>query len=146
MQNIYIWILIFLQLQPWTTFFFHFFLGISSLLRKSSSMRGRPSRNLTFGSQPSNSLAFVISGFLCRGSSGVFSTVIIFTSGLMSCRITHKFSYHGGKCSLVQSARLSKSMKLECLPLSHSPQVQALWIHLMIEHQISNDRDTLSKI
>lgn len=62
----------------------HFFLFAPSLNRKSSSMRGRPSRNLIFGSHPSNSFAFVMSGFLCLGSSGVFSTLLISTSGLMS--------------------------------------------------------------
>ncbi len=65
---------------------FHFFLATPSLCRKSSSMRGRPSLNLTFGSHFSNSLAFVISGFLWRGSSGVFSTFFISTSGLISCK------------------------------------------------------------
>ncbi|KAJ0560325.1 hypothetical protein HanHA300_Chr06g0210171 [Helianthus annuus] len=33
-------------------------------------MRGRPSRNLIFGSHPSIFFAFVMSGFLCLGSSG----------------------------------------------------------------------------
>ncbi|KAK6120371.1 hypothetical protein DH2020_045851 [Rehmannia glutinosa] len=37
-------------------------------------MRGIPSRNLIFGSQPSNSFAFVMFGFLWQGSSAVFST------------------------------------------------------------------------
>lgn len=48
-------------------------------------MRGRPSRSLIFGSHPSSSFAFVIFGFLWRGSSGVFSTIAISTSGLISC-------------------------------------------------------------
>jgi hypothetical protein len=48
-------------------------------------MRGRPSRSLTFGSHPSSSFAFVIFGFLWRGSSGVFSTIEISTAGLISC-------------------------------------------------------------
>lgn len=78
----------------------HLFLGTPSLVRKSSSMRGRPSRNLTFGSHPSRSLAFVMSGFLWRGSSGVFSTIIISTLGLMSCKshdqeISYPFTLHG---------------------------------------------------
>lgn len=60
-----------------------YFLKIPSLLRKSSSISGIPSRSLIFGSQPNNSFAFVMSGFLWRGSSGVFSTVMIFTSGLI---------------------------------------------------------------
>lgn len=63
----------------------HQFLGTPSLVRKSSSIRGRPSRNLTFGSHPSNSFAFEMSGFLWRGSSGVFSTILISTLGLISC-------------------------------------------------------------
>lgn len=74
------------------------FLWIPSLLRKSSSIRGRPSRNLILGSQPSNSFAFVMSGFLWRGSSGVFSTVTILTSGLISCKTprftVNSLSYH----------------------------------------------------
>lgn len=64
-----------------------FFFAAPSLKRKSSSMRGRPSRNLIFGSQPSNSFAFVMSGFRCLGSSGVFSTLFISTPGLMSCKV-----------------------------------------------------------
>ncbi|KAF5802143.1 hypothetical protein HanXRQr2_Chr06g0256151 [Helianthus annuus] len=33
-------------------------------------MSGRPSRNFIFGSHPSIFFAFVMSGFLCLGSSG----------------------------------------------------------------------------
>lgn len=70
-------------------FFSHFFFEIPSLMRKSSSMRGIPSRNLILGSQPKSSLAFVMFGFLCRGSSGVLSTVMIFTFGLIICKFSH---------------------------------------------------------
>lgn len=61
------------------------FLGTLSLRRKSSSMRGSPSLSFTFGSQPNTSLALLMSGFLCLGSSGVFSTIFISMLGLISC-------------------------------------------------------------
>ncbi|MFS7943073.1 hypothetical protein Hanom_Chr06g00496001 [Helianthus anomalus] len=54
-------------------------------------MSGRPSRNLIFGSHPSIFFAFVMSGFLCLGSSGVFSTIFISIFGFISCISTHAF-------------------------------------------------------
>lgn len=67
-----------------------FFLWIPSLLRKSSSIKGMPSHNFTFGSHPSNPFAFVMPGFLWRGSSSVFSTEMIFTFGLIICEKTNQ--------------------------------------------------------
>lgn len=46
--------------------------------RKSDTIRGRPLRSGTLGSQPSNSLALVMSGFLLCGSSSVFGLNSIF--------------------------------------------------------------------
>lgn len=87
----------------------HFFLGTPSLRRKSSSMRGRPSRSLIFGSHPNNSLALEMSGFLCRGSSGVLSTIFITTSGLISCNIE--------PLSIYQSIRAKITTQLNWNPL-----------------------------
>lgn len=95
-----------------------FFPGTPSLSRKSSSMRGRPSRSLIFGSHPSNSLAFVMSGFLWRGSSGVFSTITISTLGLISCRLHDGsisvaiITFTGNECS--RGKKLVYSKKRSC--------------------------------
>lgn len=111
-----------------------FFLAAPSLKRKSSSMRGRPSRNLIFGSQPSNSFAFVMSGFRCLGSSGVFSTLFISTPGLMSCKVKciWKFSRRFKKQkqllekNTITAYEWRKTMAKTNWPPSLSLQVQAL--------------------
>lgn len=114
----------------------HFFLGTPSLSRKSSSIRGRPSRNLILGSHPSNSFAFVMSGFLCRGSSGVFSTVFISTLGLISCQCKLLGNRYKPLSRILKSAWLyvystwRTNIAKRNSPPSLSPQVQALWIHL----------------
>ena len=56
--------------------------------RKSSTIRGRPSLNAIFGSHPSSSFAFEMSGFRLWGSSDVFSLNSILAAGSITSLTT----------------------------------------------------------
>lgn len=99
--------------------YYYIFLETPSLSLKSSSISGRPSRNFTFGSHPNNSFAFVISGFLCLGSSGVFSTIFISTFGLISCKHTNEYmwfkqsDFPAAEIQVVAKSKVHKEQLLE---------------------------------
>nr|GLL20839.1 hypothetical protein Itr_chr02CG24140 [Ipomoea trifida] len=68
-------------------------LGIPSLVQKSSSIRGIPLHNFTFGSQPSNSFAFVMSGEDHPGCSPLediitYKELIEVREGIKTCNST----------------------------------------------------------
>lgn len=92
------------------------FFGTPRRCRKSSSIRGSPSRSVILGSHPSSSFVFVMSGFLCRGSSGVFSTIFKGTSGSINWSIKW---YHCKTLTLMNTVISTRTGKHDKAYLFH---------------------------